>query len=132
MKRFAAVLALVLACTVPLAASAKKPKASPGPSGALSSTPVACPAADPVVWVNTNSKIYWAAGTEFYGKTKHGGYACTSAAVAMGARAPKASPIGHKGAMTGPITPGPEASAMPAKKKKHRGGAMMPAPSPSP
>ena len=99
MTRIAAVLALAVTVVLPGAALAKK-HPSPAPaaaaSGGLSATPVSCPAADPVVWVNTSSKIYWAQGTEYYGKTKHGGYACTSAAVAMGARAPKAAPPGKK------------------------------------
>lgn len=95
MKRTAAVLALVLAVAVPFGASAK-PKGTPAPGGSLSATVPSCPAGDPAVWVNTSSKIYWAEGTEYYGKTKHGGYACTSAAKALGARAAKASPIGHK------------------------------------
>ena len=143
MQRFAALLALVLAVAVPLGASAKKPKttAAPAAAGTLSTTPVACPAADPVVWVNTTSKIYWAQGTEYYGKTKHGGYACTSAAIAMGARAPKESPIGRKGATSGTAsdamgstaaTPAPAAGAMKSGKKKHHKGAMAPLPSPSP
>jgi hypothetical protein len=97
MKRLAAVLALALAVAVPFGASAK-PKGSPAPEpgGSLSATVPSCPASDPAVWVNTSSKIYWAEGTEYYGKTKHGGYACTSAAKAFGARAAKGSPIGHK------------------------------------
>ncbi|HEY4440705.1 MAG TPA: hypothetical protein VGN14_09625 [Candidatus Elarobacter sp.] len=106
MIRTAATLALALVLALPGAALAKK-HASPAPaaagSGALSATPVTCPASDPVVWVNTSSKIYWAAGTEYYGKTKHGGYACTSAAVAMGARAPKASPMMKRASTPVPV-----------------------------
>jgi hypothetical protein len=124
MQRLAAVLVLALAVALPSAAMAKK-KAGAAPAGALSATPVTCPAADPVVWVNTSSKIYWAPGSEYYGKTKHGGYACASAAVGMGARAAKASPVGHHGAMSA-------ATPVPAGKHKHKGGAMAPAPTPPP
>ncbi|MDB5043333.1 MAG: hypothetical protein JWN27_4059 [Candidatus Eremiobacteraeota bacterium] len=105
MKRYAAVLALVLAVGVPFGVSAKT-KGTPAPAGSLSATVPSCPASDPAVWVNTSSKIYWAEGTEYYGKTKHGGYACTSAAKALGARAAKASPI-HKGGNAPLPTPSP-------------------------
>ncbi len=124
MIRLAAVLALVLAVAVPFGASAK-PKGTPAPAGSLSATVPSCPAGDPAVWINTTSKIYWAEGTEYYGKTKHGGYACTSAAKAMGARAPKASPIGHGNSMSG-------ATVAPSGKKKHHKGGVSPEPTPTP
>jgi hypothetical protein len=41
---------------------------------------------DPVVWVNTNSKIYHAAGTRDYGKTKRGFYMCQPRADKSGFR----------------------------------------------
>jgi hypothetical protein len=104
MKRYAAVLALVLAVGVPFGVSAKT-KGTPAPAGSLSAMVPSCPASDPVVWVNTSSKIYWAAGTEYYGKTKHGGYACTSVAKALGARAAKASPIRKSGSPLPAPTP---------------------------
>src|SRR5260370_11386726 len=118
MKRSAAVLALALAVAVPFGASAK-PKGSPAPAGSLSITVPSCAAGDPAVWVNTSSKIYWAEGTEYYGKTKHGGYACTSAAKALGARAAKASPIGHKRTALPATRPSPEAKGS-AEDRNHR------------
>ncbi len=36
--------------------------------------------ADPVVWMNLSSKIYHAAGTRDYGKTKRGAYMCKTEA----------------------------------------------------
>jgi len=43
-------------------------------------------AADEVVWLNMNSKIYHLKGTRFYGNTKHGEYACRKEADAAGDR----------------------------------------------
>ncbi len=48
-----------------------------------------CPGA-PVVWVNTKSKVYHAAGSKTYGHTKEGAYMCESDATAEGDRAPLA------------------------------------------
>ncbi len=48
-----------------------------------------CPGA-PVVWVNTKSKVYHAAGSNTYGHTKEGAYMCESDATAEGDRAPQA------------------------------------------
>jgi hypothetical protein len=128
MRRFASMLALALAVALPLAAPAKK--APPAPGALSTATMPACAAGDPVVWVNTSSKVYHAQGTPWFGRTAHGTYACTSAAVAMGAK-----PSGTRGgSKTSP--PAPTASAMPSPpphKKKHKGGgAMAPAASPSP
>jgi hypothetical protein len=129
MKRLAFILALALAVALPVAAPAKKAPPSPGPLS--TATMPACAAGDPVVWVNTSSKVYHKQGTPYFGRTKAGVYACTSAAVAMGAK-----PAGMRGGskMTPPPTPssGAMASPKPPKKKKHKGDAMMPAPSPSP
>ncbi len=38
----------------------------------------------PVVWMNTNSKIYHASGSKDYGKTKEGSYMCRDAADKIG------------------------------------------------
>ena len=132
MQRLAAIFALALAVALPCPTPAKT-KASPGPGATLSATPLTtCPADSPNVWVNTSSKIYWAPGTEYYGKTKHGGYACTKDAIAMGARAAKASPVGHHGAMSAAATDAPEAAATPKSKRHHRGGGQAsPAPAPT-
>jgi hypothetical protein len=126
MKRLASVLVLALAVALPGAAFAKK--APPTPGALSTATMPACAAGDPVVWVNTSSKVYHAQGTPWFGRTAHGVYACTSAAVAMGAK-----PAGMRGASKkSPPTP---SSAMPSpnpKKKKHKGGEMMPAATPTP
>ena len=39
-----------------------------------------------VVWYNPDSKIYFAPGSQFYGKTKAGGYTCKSLAEKAGFR----------------------------------------------
>ena len=126
MKRLASILVLALAVALPGAAFAKK--APPAPGALSTATMPACAAGDPVVWVNTSSKVYHAQGTPWFGRTAHGVYACTSAAVAMGAK-----PAGtRRASKKAPATPAAMASPNP-KKKKHKGGAMMmPAASPTP
>src|SRR5262245_467897 len=52
--------------------------------------------ADPVVWVNTRSKIFHAAGTGPYGKTKQGYYMCQANAERLGFRAVKPPQKGKK------------------------------------
>lgn len=42
-----------------------------------------------VVWFNPDSKIYFPSGSEFYGKTKTGGYTCKAFAEKAGYRATK-------------------------------------------
>ena len=42
-----------------------------------------------VVWYNPDSKIYFAPGSNFYGKTKAGGYTCKALAEKAGFRASK-------------------------------------------
>jgi hypothetical protein len=42
-----------------------------------------------VVWYNPDSKIYFPAGSQFYGKTKNGGYTCKALADKEGYRATK-------------------------------------------
>jgi hypothetical protein len=48
-----------------------------------------CPS-DQVVWLNTRSHIYHEKGTQYYGKTKQGEYACRKEADAAGDRNSKA------------------------------------------
>jgi hypothetical protein len=45
-----------------------------------------CPM-DTVVWENTSSKVYHAANSKYFGKTKKGAYACSKAAAAAGFKA---------------------------------------------
>jgi hypothetical protein len=42
-----------------------------------------------VVWYNPDSKIYFPPGSQFYGKTKSGGYTCKAFADKEGYRATK-------------------------------------------
>ena len=42
-----------------------------------------------VVWFNPNSKIYFESGSQFYGKTKDGGFTCRALADKAGYRASK-------------------------------------------
>jgi hypothetical protein len=118
MKRVAAILALTLAAAVPLGASAAK--TTTGKSAAS----VKCASGDPVVWVNTDSKVYHMAGTRYYGKTKHGQYACKSTAESMG---------DHPASMTsGTSGAGGTMSTKSGKMKKSKSGGTMPMASPSP
>ena len=43
-----------------------------------------CKPGDPVVWENTSTKVYHLSGDKYYGNTKHGAYACQSAADGAG------------------------------------------------
>jgi len=84
------------------------------PTGAMASdmmpsaTMPTCGAGDPVVWVNTKSKVFHSSTDPLFGKTKRGGYMCSAAALAAGNRAAK------PGAPTSPrhrrATPAPEAT----------------------
>ena len=126
MKRFAALLALALTVTLPVAASAKKSPPTLAPM--TTATMPACPAGDPVVWINTSSHVYHAQGTRYFGKTAHGMYACKSKADA------EAKPAGMRSKSTmSSASPDP---AMPATGKKHhkKGAATtgMPMASPTP
>jgi hypothetical protein len=102
MRRLAPILVAALAAVFPPAIAFAAPSPLP-----MSTAPMpACPENDPVVWVNTSSKVYHAIGTPYFGRTKQGKYLCTSAAVQAGAHAAK----GEKGAAKAPPTSAPESS----------------------
>ncbi len=50
----------------------------------VSSLPT-CPASDPMVWLDTRHRLYYAARGEHPKRTPHGHFACTSGAIAVGA-----------------------------------------------
>jgi hypothetical protein len=94
-----------------------------------------CGAGDPVVWVNTSSKVYHMSSSKYYGKTKAGKYACKSAADASGAHLDKseakaAGKPPKAGSTTAPV---PEPTASPSSKhhRKHKATA-SPAPTATP
>jgi hypothetical protein len=125
--------------------AAKHPAA--GTAGATSPAGVTCAAGDPVVWVNTETKVYHLAGSTYYGKTKHGKYACASDAAKMGAHAAKresgsaVKPGGldtgfalDHSALDGGASPAPgTATGSGGKHHRRKGGHMAsPVPVPSP
>jgi hypothetical protein len=59
----------------------------------------ACKSHDPVVWVNTKSKVFYMKGASMYGKTVHGNYVCQSAAMSAGDHQAKMGAMGS--GMTG-------------------------------
>ncbi len=89
-----------------------------------------CASGDPVVWVNTKSKVYHEQGSSTYAShTKNGKYACTSDAQKMGARA--AHETMKKGAAMSAATPAASASPSTTKHRKPRKGTMSPTPAPA-
>lgn len=103
-------VAALIAALLPLGARAAADSAMP-----------TCAAGDPVVWVNTKSKVYHLQGDPYFGKTKDGKYACTSAATAMGAHA----------SGSGKPKTGATPAAAPTKKPKHKTAAATPSSMPS-
>jgi hypothetical protein len=83
-------------------------KGTIGSMGSMGSMSPKCKSHDPVVWINTRSKVYYTKGSAYYGKTSKGKYACTSDALAMGAHAPGMT---HK--MTGGSMMSPSSMASP-------------------
>jgi len=71
-----------------------------------------CAAGDPVVWENSKSKAYHLQGDSYFGKTKHGSYACKSAADSAGYHV--AGSKSHKHAKSGSTTPPTMTSPAPA------------------
>jgi len=72
------VLAVALAFVVVVPAQA----ADPQKFGDEAKATAFCKAGN-VVWFNPDSKIYFPPGSQFYGKTKHGGYTCISTSWSM-------------------------------------------------
>jgi hypothetical protein len=103
-------------------------------SASSTSTMPSCAAGDPVVWVNTSSKVYHMQGSKYYGKTKAGKYACKSDADSSGAHLDKseAKMAGKppKAGLTTPPPPEPSASASSKHHRKHKAKA-TPTPAPS-
>ena len=90
-----------------------------------------CKPGDPVVWENTSTKVYHLSGDKYYGNTKHGAYACRSAADTAGYHLAgakgKAEPAGAR-------SPAPMASDTPAAahhRHHHKSGAAA-SPTPAP
>ena len=75
MKRFIAALAIVALMGAPALAK----------TSSMSGTMPTCKSGDPVVWVNTKTKVMHMKGDAHYGATKAGMYACESDAMAKGA-----------------------------------------------
>jgi len=111
MKRFIAALAIVALMGSP--AFARK---------SMGTMPT-CKTGDPVVWVNTKSKVMHMKGDPHYGTTKAGMYACESDAMARGAHMSGQKMSG--GAMSG--------DSMTGMNKKHhkKTGDMMASPAPA-
>ena len=99
-----------------------------------------CSAGDSVVWENTSTKVYHAEGDKYYGKTKHGQYACKSDADKAGFHLAKSRSMKSPGATSATSAPSdapdtPDASPSPAGKHKHHhrhGSSMTASPSPAP
>ncbi len=94
-----------------------------------SQTMPTCAAGDPVVWENSSSKVYHEQGDSYFGKTKHGAYACKSAADSAGyhlsGSSKKASAKASPSAMSGAATASPAATT---SKHHHHHGSASPSP----
>lgn len=119
-KRGFGVLVAVVFCLAGVGAGAQTGGAKP-----------TCAAGDAVVWENTSTKAYHLPGDKYYGTTKHGAYACKSAADSAGYHLAGAkSGAKSAGAMT--ASPEPTASATGSHHKHHHRAEMMASPTPSP
>ena len=79
---------LILAAGVALALIAPGYAADPQQFGDEAKATAFCKTGN-VVWFNPASKIYFDPGSQFYGKTKNGGYTCRAFADKEGFRASK-------------------------------------------
>ncbi len=101
--RILMILAAAAALTSPaLAQSSGSMKTMSGSSMTMPS----CKRGNPVVWLNTDSNVYFKRSSSHYGKTKQGKFVCRNTAVSMGAHKAKSgmSMHGHNmsGAMASP------------------------------
>jgi len=78
---------------------------------AADQTMPSCAAGDPVVWENSNSKVYHLKGDKYFGNTKSGTYACKSAADGAGYHAAKSSASSKKSGAASAATSAPDADA---------------------
>jgi hypothetical protein len=79
---------LILAAGVALALLMPAHAADPQKFGDEAKATAFCKTGN-VVWFNPDSKIYFAPGSQFYGKTKTGGFTCRTFADKSGFRASK-------------------------------------------
>jgi hypothetical protein len=79
---------LLLAAGLALALAVPSYAADPQKFGDEAKATAFCKAGN-VVWFNPDSKIYFAPGSQFYGKTKNGGFTCRAFADKSGFRASK-------------------------------------------
>jgi len=117
MKRLLTALVLGTVLSVPFATAA--------PAASSTAMPT-CAAGDPVVWVNTKSKVYHVQGDSYYGTTKAGKYACKSAADAAGNHLAKGG-----AAKASAATPAPAASPTGKHHKKKHSAMTDATPAPS-
>lgn len=105
-RRVFAAIALFALSVTPVLAKSHKTAASPAPGMSESSTSTVprCASGDPVVWVNTGDRVYHLQGDKYYGRTKHGKYACQSAAKAEGDK------LAGSRSMKSKSAPGPSAT----------------------
>jgi len=79
---------LILAAGLALALTSPTYAADPQTFKTEDSATAFCKAGN-VVWFNQDSKIYFAPGSQFYGKTKAGGFTCRAFADKAGFKASK-------------------------------------------
>lgn len=124
---FAAIALIALSAT-PVLAKSHRAVASPAPGMSESSTSAMprCASGDPVVWVNTGDHVYHLQGDKYYGRTKHGKYACRSAANAEGDK------LAGSRTMKSTSAPSPYAASADSGKRRHRRTGATPGPSATP
>jgi hypothetical protein len=86
---------------------------------------------DPVVWVNTSTKVYHLKGDPYYGNTKHGQYECKSAADSSGNHLSKQKGEGTTPGPAQPAAPAPSPVATASSKHHHKKTGASPMPSAS-